>query len=586
MEPELIAILGDAKVDALGLNPPAIHALWALKGLGAIEGPGTPARAAVLAALKHPSAGVRRNALQVLPADARAPEQALAADALDDADPQVRLAALLALADLPASEAAGAALARALVAGKVADDPLLGDALTAAAAKQDRAFLASLATHKFGPRGGNRHPAVVARVAEHYARGVPADTVGSLLDLLADGDPAVAGAIVVGLDRGWPRDRPAKLDDAAEAALGTLVAKLPAGFRGRLVGLATRMGSKGLEKYTAEIVGTFLATARDEAKPEDERVAAAKQLIDFRKADADAAKELLRLVTPRTDPTLAAGLIDAVGRSESPAVGPALAEAFPALTPRVRPAAARALVGRTDWTAALLDAVEAGKIRIDELALDQAQALAAHPDKALAARAKALLARGGGLPDADRQKVIDALGPVVLKGGDADRGKAVFTQNCAKCHTYAGEGGKVGPELTGMASHHPPGRVARSHILDPSRSIEGNYTQYALATTDGRVHERPAGLRIEAPPSSWSTPRGRSTPMLRERHRGRWRPQKKSLMPEGFEKQLGPDGNWPTCWRSWHRPRQVPPPGPPQVGQRSSAPRGMFFDPDERAPTA
>ena len=536
VEAELIRLVEDPSVDAIGLNPAAIHALWTLRGLGAIGGPGTPARAAVAAALKHPSAGVRRNALMVLPGDARAAEQALAAGALEDADPQVRLAALLAMADLPASEAAGAALARALLDGKVADDPALADALTAAAAKNDRSFLESLATHKFGPRGGNRHPAIVTRVAEHHARGVPSETVGSLLALLADADPAVAGAIIVGLDRGWPRDRPAKLDAAAEAALGTLVARLPAGFRGRLVGLATRMGSKGLEKHTAEIAGTFLATARDEAKPEDERVAAAKQLIDFRKADADAAKELLRLVTPRTDPTLAAGLVEAIGRSESPAAGAALAEAFPALTPRVRPAAARALLGRADWTAALLDAVEAGKIRFDELALDQAQALAAHPDKAIAARSKALLARGGGLPDPDRQKVIDALGPVVLTGGDADRGKAVFVQNCAKCHTYAGEGGKVGPDLTGMAAH--PKTELLVNILDPSRSVEGNFVQYSVATTDGRVLN---GLLASESKTAVEIldAEGKSHTVLRE-DIDEIAASKKSVMPEGFEKQVPP----------------------------------------------
>ena len=56
------------------------------------------------------------------------------------------------------------------------------------------------------------------------------------------------------------------------------------------------------------------------------------------------------------------------------------------------------------------------------LSLDQTQALAAHPDRSIAERAKALLAKGGGLPDPDREKVIQALAPIVLKGGDAARG--------------------------------------------------------------------------------------------------------------------------------------------------------------------
>ena len=106
--------------------------------------------------------------------------------------------------------------------------------------------------------------------------------------------------------------------------------------------------------------------------------------------------------------------------------------------------------------------IEAGKVPMSLLSLSQSQALAAHPDKSIAERAKALLAKGGGLPDPDREKVIQALSPIVLKGGDASRGKEVFKKECAKCHTHSGEGGKVGPDLTGMAAH-PEERAARPH---------------------------------------------------------------------------------------------------------------------------
>ena len=73
---------------------------------------GAPAAQAVLAALKHPSAGVRRNAAQVLPADPRSASAILAAGLLSDPDPQVRLAALLSLADLPPADEVATALAR------------------------------------------------------------------------------------------------------------------------------------------------------------------------------------------------------------------------------------------------------------------------------------------------------------------------------------------------------------------------------------------------------------------------------------------------------------------------------------------
>jgi mono/diheme cytochrome c family protein len=63
--------------------------------------------------------------------------------------------------------------------------------------------------------------------------------------------------------------------------------------------------------------------------------------------------------------------------------------------------------------------------------------------------------------------------------GDPARGRQLFVDlECYKCHTIRGESfpaagedpKNVGPELTGMGSHHPPEYFAES-ILDPNRVI-------------------------------------------------------------------------------------------------------------------
>ena len=90
------------------------------------------------------------------------------------------------------------------------------------------------------------------------------------------------------------------------------------------------------------------------------------------------------------------------------------------MTPTVRAEAAKALLSRAEWTLAFLDGVEKGDVSLSQLSLAQSQALV-YPDRSIAARAKALIGKGGGLPDPDRQKVIDGLAPLVLKGGDAAR---------------------------------------------------------------------------------------------------------------------------------------------------------------------
>jgi uncharacterized protein len=79
----------------------AAHVPWTIHGLGALDGANDRATAVAVAALKHPSAGVRRNAVQVLPRTAKSVAALLEAGLVDDPDAQVRLMALVALADLP-----------------------------------------------------------------------------------------------------------------------------------------------------------------------------------------------------------------------------------------------------------------------------------------------------------------------------------------------------------------------------------------------------------------------------------------------------------------------------------------------------
>ena len=90
---QLIALINDQTVDAVGLNAGVIHALWTLKGLGVIDADqaeGSPVRRAVALALRHPSAGVRRNAVKVLPLNVDSVSLILSSGLLGDADAQTR----------------------------------------------------------------------------------------------------------------------------------------------------------------------------------------------------------------------------------------------------------------------------------------------------------------------------------------------------------------------------------------------------------------------------------------------------------------------------------------------------------------
>ncbi|MEX2381846.1 MAG: PVC-type heme-binding CxxCH protein [Opitutales bacterium] len=143
--PALIERVNDQSVDEIGLNVAAIHALWTLHGLGELDRADGAAYAAALNALQHPSAGVRRNAVQVLPPASTSVEAILEKDLLNDEDAQVRLETLVALADLPASHEAGAAIFNLLNDSANREDRWIREAGALSAAVHSRGFLSTAA---------------------------------------------------------------------------------------------------------------------------------------------------------------------------------------------------------------------------------------------------------------------------------------------------------------------------------------------------------------------------------------------------------------------------------------------------------
>src|SRR5258706_13649547 len=132
----LCELVKDQSVDGVGLNPPAIHALWPLPDLGVLDGSNAAATEAVMSALRHPSAGVRRAAVNVLPRNATSLGILLNGHLLTDRDAQVRLATLLALSEMPAESGAAPAIL-AMLEQPADTDRWIADAAVCAAARND-----------------------------------------------------------------------------------------------------------------------------------------------------------------------------------------------------------------------------------------------------------------------------------------------------------------------------------------------------------------------------------------------------------------------------------------------------------------
>ena len=73
-----------------------------------------------------------------------------------------------------------------------------------------------------------------------------------------------------------------------------------------------------------------------------------------------------------------------------------------------------------------------------------------------------------------------------VSGADLGRGRQVYERTCAVCHKMYGEGGDLGPDITGA------NRADLSYILDnilnPSGEIPEGYRMVFITTTDGRAY--------------------------------------------------------------------------------------------------
>ncbi|MEO1996882.1 MAG: hypothetical protein ABGZ17_16575 [Planctomycetaceae bacterium] len=89
----------------------------------------------------------------------------------------------------------------------------------------------------------------------------------------------------------------------------------------------------------------------------------------------------------------------------------------------------------------------------------------------------------------DREKLLAKykrlVTPDAIVKADAVRGRSVFKKTCSACHLLYGEGGKIGPDLTGS------NRANLDYILlnsvDPSYDVPDAYKMITVVTVDGRV---------------------------------------------------------------------------------------------------
>lgn len=300
------------------------------------------------------------------------------------------------------------------------------------------------------------------------------EPLNALLELAAKAAPALRLSLLQGVGeglQGWRKaPKPKAWDEVAAAA------KSDSEATGLVRDLSAVFGD-------GRALDAVKKVALDDQADLAMREAALKTLIENRPPDLRRICEQLLGVR-----VLNATAVRGLALFDDPAISVALAKNYRKFQASERPAVIDVLVSRKSFAAALLDQMAGGGIARTDLTAFHARQIRALGDEVLSKR---LAEVWGELREssADKRDLIDRLRkqltPAVLAKADLGKGRQLFAGVCAACHTLYGEGGKVGPDLTGS------GRANLDYLLeniaDPSGVVGADYRMSIVTLKDGRV---------------------------------------------------------------------------------------------------
>jgi putative membrane-bound dehydrogenase-like protein len=484
-------------------NPLArLHALWTLEGLGALEA------AQVEQALADAHPGVREHAVRLsegfLPKLA-GPLLAMAADP----EPRVQFQTALTLGHLKDPRSL---TALAGIAARHANDRWFRVAVLSSVGESAAPFLQMMLTRNVS----EMVPPVASLVG---ARHNPAELAQSLNAIGKLGEPAAA---LAGIAKGLALTNAMGVKvPGVEAPLLKLVDSPSEPVRNAAWEVARHFELRAL-------VAKATADSLDPAVPMTRRAVAIRALRGGPFAPASAVvKKVLDSSAPAELQTAA---VETLSAFDDPAVAPMLLQYWRAYSPAARVKVIAALLSVQTRIPLLLKALEDGQVEANALDVAARTRLLEQGD-----RARRVLQNQAG----DRAKVVDAYRDVLNLKGDVARGKTVFDENCAKCHMPRKQGGRVGPDLSGI--NNKTRDELLTSILNPSYAIEPQFTHYIVTTRDGHVHdgvlahETPALITLRG-----GTEEGDET-ILRANIQ-EIRASSISLMPEELEKSVSRQG--------------------------------------------
>lgn len=311
----------------------------------------------------------------------------------------------------------------------------------------------------------------------YLSRAQDIEALGALIGVLKDvDDPVFQRDILKGISdalKGQRNVKPPKNWDEVAPKL----AKSPNKEVRQLVqSLSLTFGSRAAMESLREVL------INPKGKLEDRRKALAA-LIDAHDSKLpDILQGLLKEKVIRREAIRGLGVVE---NSKTPL---AILNVFDQLDTAGKHDALTTLATRVSYAKLLMVAIEKGEIKANTLPADIVQQLKAHGERVINSKLDQLWGVSRSTPEAKLKEIVrykKLLEAKPVKPINLSRGRALYQRTCAQCHKLYGEGGEIGPDITG--SNRSNLDYLLTNILDPNAEIPNDYRTTILKISDNRV---------------------------------------------------------------------------------------------------
>lgn len=320
-----------------------------------------------------------------------------------------------------------------------------------------------------------KHRTFVARVLAEEIDSNP-KAMNELLLLAGSLDLSMQKEIALGLQDGLRGRRKAK----APEAWNTFAARLATSKDEDAVKLGREIA---IVFGDGRALDEVMKIASDNKESAGARLAAISTLVENK---AKGIEQILpKLVNDRSVSEAAIRGLASFNLPETPKL---LLDQFSRLDPAARKAAIDTLCSRPAYASELLKAVGEGKVPRDGITAYHARQIAAFNDAVLNTKLSATWGEVR-IPTEKKKEQIAKLRTQLEASNkekvDLVQGRLLFQKVCANCHGLFGQGGNLGPDLTG--SQRSNLEYLLENILEPNATVAADYRMSAVTLKDGRL---------------------------------------------------------------------------------------------------